>query len=105
MRMLDDSVLRCLVPVRFQGEINEQVFEAIREGENYLVVLEWATSDEGEGRVPKQCVLIPATEFHIEPDPLMHYELVSSTGIDLDAASTTDVASVTARVFQFPPRK
>jgi hypothetical protein len=103
--MLRDSVLRCLTPVKFKGETFDQIFDAVREDDAYLIVLEWGTPDENQsGIAPKQYVVIPDSEIETEEAAMADYELVSRTGIDFDAASFTDVASVAARLFQRRPQ-
>lgn len=103
--MLHDSILRCLVPVKFEGQTTEQIFDAVKDGDNYLIVLEWGTPDENQrGISPKQCVVLPSSEIEAVSDLNAEYELVSQTGIDFDTASFSDVEAVTNRLFQPPPR-
>lgn len=103
--MLHDSVLRCLVPILFEGVLVDEVHDAVKEGDNYLIVLAWGSLDENApGCSPSHAVAIPAAEIDIETDPSKHYELVSRMVIDLDSSTTTDVDSLTSREFQLPPR-
>ena len=102
--MVEDSVLRCLIAVRHGGQVGEQVLDAVRQGDNVLIVLEWGTPDASQsGVTPKQYVVIPLNEITVETDPSKEYEIVSATGIDLDASSVTDVDAGTERLFQAPP--
>jgi len=99
--MLHDSILRCLVPVKFEGQAFNQIFDAVREGDNYLIVLEWGTPEETQkGLSPKQCVVIPALEIQVQCDLNADHELVSRTGIDFASASFSDVEKVTNRLFR-----
>ncbi len=103
--MIEDSVLRCLIAVKHGGQVEEMVLDAVREEENYLIVLEWGTSDDDQhGVTPRQYVEIPSSEIEIETDSSKDYEIVSNTGIDLDAASVTDVEGRPKKLFQSPPR-
>lgn len=102
--MLDDSVLRCLTPVKCDGKFSEQIFDAVRNGDEFLIVLRWGTDGEREGNTPKEFVLMDAADITVESDPSQNYELKSSTGIDFDAATTTDLESGTGRFYQRPPK-
>lgn len=102
--MFCDAILRCLVPVRINGEIFEQIFHTVREGTDYLVVLEWSASDGNQTqRTPRQCVAIPQSEIYPVTKLSAEYELVSRTGIDFDKAALIDVAAVTNQWFLEPP--
>lgn len=102
--MLHDSILRCLVPVKFEGQTTHQIFDTVKVGDNYLIVLEWGTPDETQqGICPKQCVVISSLEVESENDLNAEYELISHIGIDFENAAFSDVKKVTSRLFQPSP--
>lgn len=99
-----DSVLRCLVAVKHQGEVSEQIIDAVQDGENYLLVLEWGTQDESPAGVsPRQYVVVPATEIELVKDQRQNHEIISRIGIDFDDATISDTKMVVKRLFQPPP--
>lgn len=104
--VLEDSILRCLIALRSDGRVTDQVLDAVRQGENVLIVLEWGIPEENPQAVtPRQYVVIPLSEIEIVPDLSKDYEMVSHTGIDFDAATVADMESGVGRLFQSPPRK
>lgn len=85
--MLHDSVLRCLITVRHLGKTAAMVLTAVREGESFLIVLEWGSlpgEEEGPARRP---VLPDRGQFdpqHVEnhrhgKEVLSQFEIVNNS--------------------------
>jgi hypothetical protein len=99
---MEDSVLRCLVPIKLNGVCTQQIFPAVREADQFLIVLEWGSDGFSDGVTPRQCVAVPLSEIEFIADPMAGYELECALGIDFDAAKVSDVDSVTSRFFYDP---
>lgn len=104
--MKEDCVLRCLVNVRLHGEERSQILDAVKAGDNFLIVLEWGhvEGETGNGFHPRQWVAIPQSEVQVALSSTAGYEIISHTGIDLDQSNITDLGEVPGRRFQLPPK-
>jgi len=100
---VSDSVLRCLVAVKCNEQVSEQVFDAVRNAGDFLIVLEWGSQEERDGCSPRQYVTVPNSEIEFEADLSKEYELFSRTGIDFDLATVTDIPQPADSRFYVPP--
>lgn len=99
--MPQDRVLKCLIPVRLDGIIHDQVLDAVQDEGGYLVVLQWG--EDEHGRRPRVFVAITAQDFEMVTVPECSHELVCATIIDLDNAHTWDVGDDLRSSFMPPP--
>lgn len=97
---LEDSVLRCLIDIKLEGICMPQVTDAIGNGDHFIIVLQWGETEDGK-RTPRLFATVPA-EAVSAVEGESDFELVSSMGLDLDAAETSDLQSRLNRSFMRP---
>jgi hypothetical protein len=103
--MLEDSVLRCLVHVQIAGITIPDVFDAVLDGDEYLIVTEWGSHrDATEAHLtPKEFFKVPACAIAVAPEGCKDYELLCTTVIDWAGLNPTDIPTPIPRSFLLPP--
>lgn len=91
--MPKDTVLRCLILEVIEGKNAPRVIDTIEDGENYVLVLEWAfiPGRESEGEMPKKTVALPKTLFQVIKSHTLPYELLLPEPLNISALNFRDV--------------
>jgi len=102
--MPQDSVLRTRVVFPKDGEMMVAIVDTIPDGDDYILVFEWATfvGQEALGEFPKRSARVAKRGFRTAPDSETNYDLEWQTEEDLSAIQFEDVFPSVEEVAENP---